>query len=194
MYFWQIVTRAESNVNYQICNFDSINEKEKIQSCICIFSFSYFFFIEKISGDSILLTQKERCPKRYPNLFLRDSFCRGLSQWRFRWGYFKSLFFEGRFCQGLSHNHRVEFFEPIFFLKFVTFLPLTFAKTFFRPWELLPLIYIYIYITETSETLTIFLVTIIFFFFLFQILLILGFISYIFIISLQSVTILLVLQ
>lgn len=40
----------------------------------------------------------------------------------------------------LLTNHRVEFFEPIFFLKFVTFLPLTFAKTFLGPWELLPLI------------------------------------------------------
>ena len=119
--------------------------RRKFSHVFVYLAFLIFFFIEKISGDSILLTQKERCPKRYPNLFLRDSFCRGLSQWRFRWGYFKSLFFEGRFCQGLSHNHRVEFFEPIFFLKFVTFLPLTFAKTFFRPWELLPLIYIYIY-------------------------------------------------
>lgn len=40
----------------------------------------------------------------------------------------------------LVTNHRVEFFEPIFFLKFVTFLPLTFVKTFLGPWELLPLI------------------------------------------------------
>ena len=40
----------------------------------------------------------------------------------------------------LVTNHRVEFFEPIFSLKFVTFLPLTFAKTFLGPWELLPLI------------------------------------------------------
>ena len=37
-------------------------------------------FDKKISGDSIPLTQKERCPKRYSNLFFEGCFfCRGLS-------------------------------------------------------------------------------------------------------------------
>ena len=32
------------------------------------------FLYKKISGNSIPLTQKERCPKRYPNFsFLRDT-------------------------------------------------------------------------------------------------------------------------
>ena len=35
-----------------------------------ISSFSYFLY-KKITGDSTPLTQKERCPKRYPNLFFK---------------------------------------------------------------------------------------------------------------------------
>ena len=59
----------------KICNFFIQSMKRKIQSCIY---FSYFL-LKKISGNSIPLTQKERCPKRYPNLFFKGCFCRGLS-------------------------------------------------------------------------------------------------------------------
>ena len=56
--------------------------KRTIQSCIY---FSFFLFYKKIiiiSGDSILLTQKEKCPKKNSkNLsFLRGTTFRGLSQ------------------------------------------------------------------------------------------------------------------
>ena len=58
---------------FQICNIYSINEENNSVMYLYIFSFSYFLY-KKISGDSIPLTQKERCLKRYPNLsFLRDA-------------------------------------------------------------------------------------------------------------------------
>ena len=42
---------------------------------ISIFSNFFFFFVyRKISGESIPLTQKERCPKRYSNLFFEGRF------------------------------------------------------------------------------------------------------------------------
>ena len=50
------------------------------------FVFFLIFFNKKISDDSILLTQKERCPKRYLNLFFDGHFFRGLSQWRLQQG------------------------------------------------------------------------------------------------------------
>ena len=52
--------------------------KRTIQSCIYFF---LFFLYKKISGDSIPLTQKERCPKRYPNLFFEGHFRQGLSHY-----------------------------------------------------------------------------------------------------------------
>ena len=33
-----------------------------------------YFFYKKIRGDSIPLTQKERCPKKYLNLFFEGHF------------------------------------------------------------------------------------------------------------------------
>ena len=68
---WQIVTRIQSYVIFKffkICNFYSINEENN--SVMYLFIFLY----KKINGDSIPLTQKERCPKRYPNLFFEGCF------------------------------------------------------------------------------------------------------------------------
>ena len=53
--------------------------------------FLIFCIKKKKSGNSIPLTQKERCPKRYPNLFFEGHFFQGLSQWQLCWG-----------CRGLS--------------------------------------------------------------------------------------------
>ena len=67
--FWQFVTRTQSHVIFQFFQlcifFYSINEENN--------PFMYLFFlifcIKKKSGDSIPLIQKERCLKRYPNIF-----------------------------------------------------------------------------------------------------------------------------
>ena len=72
---WQFVTRTQSHVIFQFSKyvfFYSINEENN--------SVMYLFFLiflkKKISGDSIPLTQKERCPKKHSkNLsFLRGTF------------------------------------------------------------------------------------------------------------------------
>ena len=67
--FWQFVTRTQSHVIFQFFQlsifFYSINEENNL----VMYLFFLIFCIKKISGDSIPLTQKERCPKRYPNLF-----------------------------------------------------------------------------------------------------------------------------
>ena len=54
-----------------------------IQSCICIYLFFLIFLYKKISDNSILLTQKESCPKKHSKI---------------------SLFFRGNF-PGLSHTY-----------------------------------------------------------------------------------------
>ena len=48
--------------------------KRTIQSCVCIYLVFLIFCIEKITGDSIPLTQKERFLKRYPNIFFEGHF------------------------------------------------------------------------------------------------------------------------
>ena len=67
--FWQFVTRTESHVifqSFQLCIFFySVNEENNL----VMYLFFLIFCIKKISGDSIPLTQKERCPKMYLNLF-----------------------------------------------------------------------------------------------------------------------------
>ena len=68
--------------------FYSINEEN---NSIMHFFFLFFVLKKKKSCNSIPLTQKERCPKRYPNLFFEGHFFRGLSQWWLHWG-----------CRGLS--------------------------------------------------------------------------------------------
>ena len=45
---------------------------EQFSHVFCILGF-FFFLYKKISGDSTLLTQKERCPKKYPNLFFEST-------------------------------------------------------------------------------------------------------------------------
>ena len=72
---------TKSHVSLVVCNYDpkpcntqfikyvfffySINVKGTIHSCKFVFNFFFFFCIKK-SGDSTLLTQKERCPKKVP--------------------------------------------------------------------------------------------------------------------------------
>ena len=83
-YFGQNVTRTKNHViiqqivtrtqNYVIFNFPIMyifiqSTKRTIQSCILYLVF-FYFFNKKISGDSIPLIQKERCPKKHSkNLF-----------------------------------------------------------------------------------------------------------------------------
>ena len=67
--FWQFVTRTQSHVSFQffqLCIIFIQLMKRTIHSCIYFF---LFFVLKKKSGDSIPLTQKDRCLKRYPNLF-----------------------------------------------------------------------------------------------------------------------------
>ena len=68
----QIVTRTQSYVVFKFIKYVIFIQsmKRTIQSCIY---FSYFFY-EKISGDFIPLTQKERCSKRYSNIFFEEHF------------------------------------------------------------------------------------------------------------------------
>ena len=63
-FFGQIVTRTQSHVILNLLSFFfySINDNGTIQSCKVVFNFFLFFCIKKISGDSTLLIQKERCP------------------------------------------------------------------------------------------------------------------------------------
>ena len=53
--------------------------KRTIQSCICIYLVFLIFCMKKISGDSTSLTQKERYPKRNPNLFFWEALLRSLT-------------------------------------------------------------------------------------------------------------------
>ena len=61
---WQFVTRTQSHVIFQFSKYVilySINEKNNS----VMYLFILFFCIKKISGDSIPLTRKERCPKKH---------------------------------------------------------------------------------------------------------------------------------
>ena len=73
---WQIVTKTQSYVTFRFSKYVIFIQsmKRTIQSCICIYSVFLIFCIEKITGDSIPLTQKERFPKRYPNICFEGHF------------------------------------------------------------------------------------------------------------------------
>ena len=65
---WQFVTRTQSHVIFQFSKYVilySINEENN--SIMYLFFLFFFFFLykKKISGDSIPLTQKERCLKKH---------------------------------------------------------------------------------------------------------------------------------
>ena len=80
--FWQIATRTQSYVIFKffkICNFCSINE-ENDSVMYLVFFFFLIFLHKNISGDFIPLTQKQKFPKRYTNLFFEGHFFQGLSQ------------------------------------------------------------------------------------------------------------------
>ena len=61
---WQFVTRTQSHVIFHFSKyviFHLINEENNLVMYLVIY---LFIFVLKISGDSIPLTQKERCPKK----------------------------------------------------------------------------------------------------------------------------------
>ena len=76
MCLWQIITRTQSHVIFNLSNlyfFYSINDSGTIQSCKVVFNFFFFFGI-KISGDSTSFIQKERCLEKAPkNLFFEST-------------------------------------------------------------------------------------------------------------------------
>ena len=63
-FFWIDCNQDTKPCNTQFIKFFfySINDNGTIQSCKVVFNFFLFFCIKKISGDSTLLIQKERCP------------------------------------------------------------------------------------------------------------------------------------
>ena len=74
---WQIVTRTQSYVIFKffkICNFYSINEWNYFVLYLVIIIFSFSFFLYKKKWRLHTTYQKERCLKRYPNLFFEGRF------------------------------------------------------------------------------------------------------------------------
>ena len=77
MYLWYFVTRTQSCVILNLSKLYFLFNQWEWNNSVMYFVFSNFFlnfyFCKKISDDSITLAQKEKFPKKYPNLFFEST-------------------------------------------------------------------------------------------------------------------------